>query len=135
MDDRQRELDQRIRRAQRQMLLKGVWDNKVLVLGGVALLLGLGSAMVWNATPDRLEATLIGKPLGDTGVLTARKGAQYRHETVQLANGATITLDLPGKDPVPLDAGIKVEVHEKALGPIHQLTYRFGGYVDEKAKT
>lgn len=135
MDDRQRDLDRRIRRAQRQMFLRGVWEYKVLIVGGIALLGGLGAGMAFNAAPDRIEATLLATPVNDGNVVTTRKGAQYRHERVRLDNGQTIQIDLPGAEPVRRDAQMKIEIHRRDFGPMHQVTYRFAGYADDPPKT
>ena len=48
-------------------------------------------------------------------------------------SGGTTIIDIPGSDPVPENAAIKVEIYRKDWGPIHQVTYKFGGY-DEAAK-
>lgn len=135
MDDRQREIDRRIRRAQRHLLLKGLWEYKLLFIGGMALFGGLGAGMAFNATPDRIEATLLATPLDDGNVVTTRKGAQYRHERVRLENGATIVLDIPGAEPTRHDAPMKVEIHRRDLGPMHQVTYRFAGYASASPQT
>jgi len=131
MDDRQRDLDRRIRRAQRQMLLKGLWDFKLVIVAGVALLGFMLGSMTFASMPDRLEATLLGSPVNDGGVVTTKKGSQFRHEIVRLENGETIQLDLPGADPIRHDAQMKIEIHRRDLGPLHQVTYRFVGYADE----
>lgn len=135
MDDRQRDLDRRIRRAQRQMLFSGLWNHKLLILGGLAMLGVIVGGMAFNAAPDRIEATLLASPVNDGIVVTTRKGAQYRHETVKLETGATIVLDIPGNAPVRHDARMKVEIHRRDLGPIHHVSYRFAGYDGDPATT
>lgn len=135
MDDRQRDLDRRIRRAQRQMFLKALWDSKIVIVGGLALFGVMIGGMAFTAMPDRLEATLLGTPLNDAGVTTTRKGAQFRHEAIRLENGLTIQLDLPGADPIRHDVPMKIEIHRRDLGPLHQVTYRFAGYADETPKS
>lgn len=131
MDDRQRDLDRRIRRAQRQMFLRALWDFKIVIVAGLALFGVMIGSMVFTAMPDRIEATLLGAPLNDGGVITTRKGAQFRHETVRLENGLTIQLDLPGADPIRHDVPMKIEIHRRDLGPLHQVTYRFAGYAEQ----
>ena len=135
MDDRQREIDRRIRRAQRQLLLKALWDYKILIIGGIVLLAGLGAGMAINVAPDRIEATLLATPLDDGNVVTTRKGGQYRHERVKLENGATIVLNVPGAEPTRHDSPMKVEIHRRDLGPIHKVSYRFAGYVGDAPHT
>lgn len=131
MTDNQRDLDRRIRRFQRQQFLGGLWSHKFLILGGAAFLGAIGTGMVFMTMPDHLEATLMGTPLNDANVQTTRKGAQYRHELIRLENGITIPLDLPGTEPIRHDAPMKIEIHRRDLGPIHQVSYRFAGYADE----
>ncbi len=131
MTDNQRDLARRIRRFQRQQVLGGLWNHKFLILGGVAFLGAMGAGMAFNAVPDRIEATLMGTPLNDSNVQTTRKGVQYRHELIRLENGITIPLDLPGTEPIRHDARMKIEMHRRDLGPLHQVTYRFAGYADE----
>ena len=135
MDDRQRELDRRIRRAQRQMFFKGVWEQKMLIIIGIAMLGLLGGGMAFSSMPDRLEATVMATLVNDGGLVTTRKGGQYHHEMVRLDTGPTIELDLPGKDPVRKNVQLRVEIHRRDLGPMHQVTYRFAGYADEPAKS
>lgn len=135
MDDRQRDLDRRIRRAQRQMFLRGLWEHKMLILIGIAMLGLLGGSMAFSSAPDRIEATVMATLVNDGGLVTTRKGGQYHHETVRLQNGATIELDLPGADPVRKDVPMRVEIHRRDLGPMHQVSYRFAGYADEPEKS
>ena len=131
MDDRQRELDRRIRSAQRREFFRQLWEARLLVIGGAALLGTLAFGMAFNATPTHLQATVLAHVVNDGNVQTTRKGAQFRHETIQLDTGATITLDLPASEPIRHDAPMKVEIYEKDWGPLHQVTYRFAGYADE----
>lgn len=133
MDDRQRDLDRRIRRAQRQIFLRALWDFRIALLAGLALFAIMIGGMAFTAMPDRLEATLLGTPIHDGDVLTTRKGARFRHESIRLENGLTIQLDLPGAAPIRHDAPMKIEIHRRDLGPLHQVTYRFAGYADEIA--
>jgi len=135
MDSPQHDLNRRIRRVQRQMFFRGLWDFKIVILAGLALLGVMIGSMAFTAMPDRLEATLFATPVNDGGVTTTRKGAQYRHETVRLENGLTIQLDLPGADEIRHDVPMKIEIHRRDLGPLHQVTYRFAGYADETPKS
>jgi hypothetical protein len=135
MDDRQRDLDRRIRCAQRPMFLRGLWEHKTLIVIGLAMLGLLGGSMAFSSAPDRIEATVTATLVNDGGLVTTRKGSQYHHETVRLETGATIELDVPGADPVRKDAPMRVEIHRRDLGPMHQVTYPFAGYADEPSKS
>jgi hypothetical protein len=133
MDDRQRDLNRRIRRAQRQELLRNIWEARMI---GVIALMLVGALVVttmYNSSQPQLDKTVLAHLVNDSGVITTRQGTQYRHETVALDEGGTIQIDIPGNDPVPEHATIKVEIYRKDWGPIHQVTYKFGGY-DEAAK-
>lgn len=133
MDDRQRDLNRRIRRAQRQELLRNIWEARMI---GVIALMLIGALIVttmYNSAQPQLEKTVLAHLVEDSGVITTRQGTQYRHETVAIDGGGTIQIDIPGSDPVPEDAAIKVEIYRKDWGPIHQVTYKFGGY-EEAAK-
>lgn len=133
MDDRQRDLNRRIRRAQRQELLRNIWEARMI---GVIALLLFGALVVttmYNSSQPQLDKTVLAHLVNDSGVITTRQGTQYRHETVAIDGGGTIQIDIPGSDPVPEDAAIKVEIYRKDWGPIHQVTYKFGGY-EEAAK-
>ena len=133
MDDRQRDLNRRIRRAQRQELLRNIWEARMI---GVIALMLVGALVVttmYNSSQPQLDKTVLAHLVNDSGVITTRQGTQYRHETVALDGGGTIQIDIPGNDPVPEDATIKVEIYRKDWGPIHQVTYRFAGYDDEAA--
>jgi hypothetical protein len=134
MDDRQRDLDRRIRRAQRQEFFRNLWEARVLVVIGVIMLALLGGSISFNAEQPHLERTALAHLVVDNGVTTTRTGSQYHHETVAFANGATVVLDIPGAEPVRKDVPIKVEIYRKDWGPLHQVTYKFGGY-EEAAKT
>lgn len=133
MDDRQRDLNRRIRRAQRQELLRNIWEARMI---GVIALMLVGALVVttmYNSSQPQLDKTVLAHLVNDSGVITTRQGTQYRHETVAIDGGGTIQIDIPGSDPVPEDAAIKVEIYRKDWGPIHQVTYKFGGY-EEAAK-
>lgn len=133
MDDRQRDLDRRIRRAQRQEFFRNLWEARVLVVIGVIMLGLLAGSISFNAEQPHLERTVLAHVVNDGGLLTNKSGARYHHETVAFENGATIILDIPGAEPVRKDAAIKVEIYRKDWGPLHQVTYRFAGYDDEAA--
>jgi len=135
MDDRQRDLDRRIRRAQRALFWKGVNDHRMLIIIGIAMLGLLGSSMAFSLAPDRIEATVMATLVNDGGVVTTRKGGQYHHELVRLSNGQTIQLDLPGDKVIRKDVPMRVEIHRRDMGPMHQVSYRFAGYADEPAKS
>jgi hypothetical protein len=133
MDDRQRDLNRRIRRAQRQELLRKIWEARMI---GVIALMLVGALVVttmYNSSQPQLDKTVLAHLVNDSGVITTRQGTQYRHETVAFESGGTTIIDIPGSDPVPENAAIKVEIYRKDWGPIHQVTYKFGGY-DEAAK-
>jgi len=133
MDDRQRDLDRRIRRVQRQELFRNLWEAKMIIGIGLVMLTGLVIGTMYNSTQPQLEKTVLAHLVNDASVVTTRTGSQYHHETVALDTGATIVLDIPGSDPIRKDAAMKVEIYRKDWGPLHQVTYRFAGY-DEAAK-
>ncbi|MEZ6028933.1 MAG: hypothetical protein R3C46_04195 [Hyphomonadaceae bacterium] len=132
MDDRQRDLDRRIRRAQRKEFFRNLWEARLLIAIGVVMLALIVGGISYNSSQPELEETVLAHVVNDGGLITTRRGSQYHHETVAFDNGATVFLDIPGGDPVRTDAPIKVEVYRKDWGPLHQVTYRFAGY-DEAA--
>lgn len=133
MDDRQRDLDRRIRRAQRQEFFRNLWEARMIIGVGVVMLSALIFGTMYNATEPTLDKTVLAHLVNEGGVVTTRKGTQYHHETVALDNGTTVILDIPGSDPVRKDAAMKVEIYRKDWGPLHQVSYKFAGY-DEAAK-
>ena len=130
MNEREREIDQRIRKAQRRELFRTLWELRLVFIGGIALLGMLGMGAGFAAAPMKFEGQQLGHVIAEGNVVTTRKGAQYRHDTIQLDNGATITLDLPGVENARTDAPMKIEIYEKDWGPLHHVTYRFAGYAD-----
>jgi len=134
MNEREREIDQRIRKAQRRELVRTLWELRLVFIGGAALLGMLGIGVGFAAAPMKFEGQQLGHVVAEGNVMTTRKGTQYRHDTIQLDNGATITLDLPGVENARKDAPMKIEVYEKSLGPLHRVEYRFAGYADAAAR-
>jgi hypothetical protein len=96
MNEREREIDTAIRKARRREFFRSLWELRLVVIGGVALLSVLGIGAGFAAAPMKFEGKQLGHIVAEGNVVTTRKGAQYRHDTIQLDNGATITLDLPG---------------------------------------
>lgn len=95
MNEREREIDTlSARRGRRNFSAR--WSYGLVVIGGVALLSVL--VPLAAAAPMKFEGQQLGHIVAEGNyVVTTRKGAQYRHDTIQLDNGATITLDLlPG---------------------------------------
>lgn len=133
MDDRQREIDRRIRRAQRALLFAGLREHALLITVGIAFLGALGFGIVWNSMPDKLEATVLGRIVRDDLEAT-RRGAEYHKETVQLPSGIRVTINLSKDDAVRPDEPMRVEILQKDLGPLHHVTYRFAGYADEPVR-
>lgn len=133
MDDRQRDLNRRIRRAQRQELLRNIWEGRMIAFIAIFILGALVVTTMYNSDQPKLDKTVIAHLVNDSGVITTRQGTQYRHETVAFDGGGTAIIDIPGGDPIPDHAAIKVEIYRKDWGPIHQVTYKFGGY-EETAK-
>ena len=139
MDERQREIDRRIRRARRAMLFQSMREHSLLILIGSPALseyavASLGFGVLWNSAPDRLEATVLGKIVNDGGLQATRRGTQFHKETVQLPSGIRITINLPEDDAVRPEEPLRIEIHEKDFGPLHQVSYRFAGYADEAVK-
>lgn len=130
MDERQREIDRRIRKAHRKQMLALLWESHVAVIGGAALLGVLAFGAMYAAAPTKFEGEQIGHMVSEGNVVTTRNGAQYRHDTIQLDNGTTITLDMPGAEHARLDAPMKIEIYEKDFGPLQHVGYRFSGYAD-----
>jgi hypothetical protein len=134
MDERQREIDRRIRRAQRQIFLGNLREHWLLIAIGLTMLGVIGFGIAWTSAPDRLGSTVLAKIVNDGGLQATRRGTQYHKETVQLPSGIRITVDLPAGDPVRVDTPMKIEIHETAFGPFHRITYRFAGYADGQSK-
>lgn len=130
MKDRQREIDQRIRRARRKEMLRLLWESRLAVIGGVALLGTLAFGAVYAVVPTKLEGEQIGHMVNEGNVITTRKGQQYRQDTIKLDDGTTITLDLPGAEHARMDAPMRIEIYEKDFGPLHHVSYKFAGYAD-----
>jgi hypothetical protein len=130
MNEREREIDQRIRKAQRRELLRTIWELRLVFIGGVALFGMLSTGVGFAAAPLKFEGQQLGHVVSEGSVVTTRKGGQYRHDTIQLDNGATITLDLPGVENARTDAPMKIEIYQKDWGPLHRVEYRFAGYAD-----
>jgi hypothetical protein len=130
MDDRQRELDRRIRQAQRREFLRQVWEAKLLVIIGVAIIgLGVGGAL-FSAAPTKLQTTVMGRILNEATARSGKQGEAIRLEVVQLDNGSVIDLNMTADHPVAPGTAVKVDVYEKDFGPLHQMSYRFAGYAD-----
>lgn len=134
MDDRHREIDRRIRRAQRAMLFQGMREHALLIVIGIGFIGALGFGIAWNSAPDRIEATVLGKIVNDGGVQTTRRGTEYHKETVQLPNGIQVVINLSKDDAVRPDEPMRIEIHKKDFGPMHQVSYHFAGYADEPVK-
>ncbi|MEQ1608968.1 MAG: hypothetical protein ABL956_08400 [Hyphomonadaceae bacterium] len=130
MNEREREIDMRIRKARRKEVLGMLWEMKLVVFAGFFLLGIISFGVGFAAAPTKLESIQLGEIINEGNVVTSRKGAQYRHDTLQLDNGATITIDLPGAENARRDAPMKIEIYERDWGPMHQVTYRFAGYAD-----
>ena len=130
MDERQREIDRRIRRARREQMMALLWESRAAVIGSAALLGVLAFGAMYAVVPTKLEGERIGHMVSEGEVITTRKGAQYRHDTIQLDNGTTITLDIPGMEHARTDAPIRIEIYEKDFGPMHHVSYRFAGYAE-----
>lgn len=130
MNEREREIDTAIRKARRKEFFRVLWESRLAVIGGIVLLSTLAFGAGFNAASTRFEGAQFGHVITEGGVVTTRKGAQYRHDTIQLDNGATITLDLPGAENARTDAPMKIEIYEKDWGPLHHVTYRFAGYAE-----
>jgi len=130
MNEREREIDMRIRKARRKEVLGMLWEMKLVVFAGLFLLGILSFGVGFAAAPTKLESIQLGEIIKEGNVVTSRKGAQYRHDTLQLDNGATITIDFPGAENARRDAPMKIEIYERDWGPMHQVTYRFAGYAD-----
>lgn len=130
MNEREREIDTRIRKAQRQEFFRVLWESKLAAFVGVFLLGAIAFGAGFAMAPTKLEGEQLGHVVIEGGVATTRKGAQSRHDTIQLDNGATITLDLPGTENARTDAPMRIEIYEKDFGLFHQITYRFAGYAD-----
>lgn len=130
MNDRQREIDQRIRKARRQEILRLLWESRLVVIGGVALLGTLAFGAVYAIVPTKLEGEQIGHMVSEGNVITTRKGQQYRQDTIQLDSGPTITIDMPGSEHARIGAPMKIEIYEKDFGPLHHVSYKFAGYAD-----
>ena len=130
MDERQREIDNRIRKARRKEVLRLLWESRLAVFGAVFLLGTLAFGAMYAVTPTKLEGEQIGHVISEGNVITTRKGQQYRQDTIQLDNGTTITMDLPGAEHARMDAPMKIEIYEKDFGPLHHVSYKFAGYAD-----
>lgn len=130
MNERQREIDIRIRKARRKQMLNLLWESRLVVIGGAALLGILTFGAVYAVVPTQFEGEQIGHIVSESDVITTRKGAQFRHETIQLDNGTTITIDLPGVEHARIGAPMRVGIYEKDFGPLHHVSYKFEGYAN-----
>jgi hypothetical protein len=130
MNERQREIDSRIRKARCKQMLALLWESRLAVIGGAALLGALTFGAVYAVAPTRFEGEQIGHMVSESDVITTRKGAQYRHDTIQLDNGTTITMDLPGAEHARIGAPMKIDIYEKDFGPLRHVSYQFAGYAD-----
>lgn len=130
MDDRQRDLDRRIRAAQRKEFLRQLSEAKLLVVIGIFIVgLAIGGAM-FSAAPTKLQATVMGHTLNEATARADKQGQAVRMEVVQLDGGGVIDLNMTADNPVPPGTAVKVEVYEKDFGPLHQMSYRFAGYAE-----
>lgn len=134
MDDRKREIDRRIRRAQRSLLFSNLRAHWLLIAIGLTMLGVIGFGIAWTSAPDRIESTVLANIVNDGGLQATRRGTQFHKETVQLPSGIRIAVDLPAGDPVRVDTPMKIEIHETDFGPFHRVTYRFAGYADGKSR-
>lgn len=131
MDDRQRDLDRRIRRAQRMEFFRQLNEAKLAIALGVGLIAAIFLGGSFAATPQHLQATVIGHVVEEANARTNKQGTLIRHEVVKLDDGAIIDVSLTADQPLNRGDALKIEIYEKAWGPIHQMSYRFAGYPDE----
>ena len=128
MNERQRELDQRIRTAQRKEFFRQVSEARLLIVLGAGMLgLVIGGAL-FSATPAKLQATVLGHTLNEATARADRQGQSVRLEVVQLDTGGVIDLNMTADHPIAPGTAVKVAVYEKDFGPLHQMSYRFAGY-------
>lgn len=135
MDDRQRDLDKRIRTAQRKEFFRQLSEAKLLIIIGAVMLTIVVGGAIFSATPTKLQATVTGRTLNEATARSDRQGQSVRLEVVQLDNGGVIDLNMTADRPVPPGTAVKVEVYEKDFGPLHQMSYRFAGYADATPAT
>jgi hypothetical protein len=130
MDDRQRDLDRRIRAAQRKEFLRQLSEAKLLIVIGFVLLVVVVGGAVFSSMPTKLQATVMGRTLNEATARANKQGQAVRLEVVQLDNGGVIDLNMNSDHPIPPGTAVKVEIYEKDFGPLHQMSYRFAGYAD-----
>lgn len=130
MDDRQRDLDRRIRAAQRKEFLRQVSEAKLLIVIGIVLLAVVVGGAIFSSSPTKLQATVTGHTMSEATARAGKSGQAVRMEVVQLDNGAIVDINMTADHPVPPGTAIKVEVYEKDFGPLHQMSYRFAGYAN-----
>ncbi len=128
MDDQKRDLDRRIRRAQRMELVRNLKEGWLAIVLGVAILAAIFLGGSFAATPQKLQATVIGHVVEEANARTNKQGALIRHEVVKLDDGAIIDVSLTSDKPLNAGDALKIDIHEKDWGPLHQVSYRFAGY-------
>ncbi len=131
MDDRQRDLDQRIRKAQRGEFFRQLSEARLLIVLGAGMIAVVIGGALFSATPTKLQATVTGHTLNEATARSDKQGQAVRLEVVQLDNGGVIDLNMTADHPIAPGAAVRVEVYEKDFGPLHQMSYRFAGYVDQ----
>lgn len=128
MDERQRELDRRIRSAQRREFLRQLYDARLLLVLGACMLGLLTASALFSAAPTRLTAHVTGHTLSEATARANRQGQSVRLEVVQLTNGSVIELNMTADHPVAPGTALDIDVYTKDFGPLHQTSYRFVGY-------
>lgn len=131
MDDQKRDLDRRIRRAQRMEFFRQLREGWMAIALGVGLLAAIFMGGSFAATPQKLQATVIGHVVEEANARTNKQGALIRHEVVKLDDGAIIDVSLTSDKPLNRGDALKIEIYEKDWGPLHQTSYRFAGYPGE----
>src|SRR5690242_19808377 len=117
MDDRQRDLDRRIRAAQRKEFFRQLSEAKLLIVIGAILLAVVVGGAIFSSAPTKLQATVLGRTMNEATARASKSGQAVRMEVVQLDNGAIVDVNMTTDHPVPQGTVVKIEIYEKDFGP------------------
>ena len=135
MNEREREIDKRIRKAQRAEIIRVLGESKLGLIVGLALLATIVLGASFSLTPTKREGAVFGHVVNQAALATGRNGKEFRREVVRLdQGGAIIEIDLPKADEVSPGAVLKIDVYQKDWGPLHYTSYRFAGFAGESGK-
>lgn len=130
MNEREREIDRAIRRARRREFFRQLGEAKMILIIGVIMLGFIIVGVIFSSSQAKLQATVMGRTLNEATARSNSQGQAVRLEVVQLDDGSVVEINVPSDHPLPPGTSMKVEVYEKSLGPLHQVSYRFVSFAD-----